>query len=83
MEAEKCVQRSVGHAKSTLEKEGALVSLIVQCTLSTRYSHTAFDGLSGWVDGDYAYAKKFGELATRLMTSTFRSQSDQSLFYLG
>jgi len=46
------------------------------------YSHTAFGGLLGWVDSDYATAKEFGELATRLMTGTFQSPSDQSVFYL-
>jgi diguanylate cyclase (GGDEF)-like protein/PAS domain S-box-containing protein len=46
------------------------------------YSHTAFGGLLGWVDDDYATAGEFGELATRLMTSTFRSPSDQSVFCL-
>ncbi|MFA5850582.1 MAG: AAA family ATPase [Bacteroidales bacterium] len=46
------------------------------------YSHTAFGGLLGWVDNDYATAKEFGELATQLMTNTFRSPSDQSVFYL-
>ena len=46
------------------------------------YSHTAFGGLLGWVDNDYASAKEFGELATRLMTGTFQSPSDQSVFYL-
>jgi PAS domain S-box-containing protein len=46
------------------------------------YSHTAFGGLLGWVDDDYASAKEFGELATRLMTGTFQSPSDQSVFYL-
>jgi diguanylate cyclase (GGDEF)-like protein len=46
------------------------------------YSHTAFGGLLGWVDGDYATAKEFAELATRLMTDTFREPSDQSVFYL-
>lgn len=46
------------------------------------YSHTAFGGLLGWLDYDYAAAKEFGELATRLMTSKFRSPSDQSVFYL-
>ncbi len=46
------------------------------------YSHTAFGGLLGWVDNDYATAKEFGELATRLMTSTFQSPADQSVFYL-
>jgi len=46
------------------------------------YSHTAFGGLLGWVDSDYITAKEYGELATKLMTSTFRSPSDQSVFYL-
>ncbi|MFZ2654252.1 MAG: AAA family ATPase [Victivallales bacterium] len=46
------------------------------------YSHTAFGGLLGWVDNDYTKAKEFGELATSLMTGTFRSATDQSVFYL-
>jgi PAS domain S-box-containing protein len=46
------------------------------------YSHTAFGGLLGWVDNDYTSAKEFGELATQLMTGTFQSPSDQSVFYL-
>jgi PAS domain S-box-containing protein len=46
------------------------------------YSHTAFGGLLGWMDDDYATAKEFGELATRLMTGTFRTPADQSVFYL-
>lgn len=46
------------------------------------YSHTAFGGLLGWVDGDYAAAREFGELATRLMSDTFRSPSDRSVFHL-
>jgi PAS domain S-box-containing protein len=46
------------------------------------YSHTAFGGLLGWVDNDYGMAREFGELATQLMTNTFRSPSDQSVFYL-
>ncbi len=46
------------------------------------YSHPAFGGLLGWVDDDYSTAKEFGELTTRLMTSTFRNASDQSVFYL-
>ncbi|MDA3880681.1 MAG: PAS domain S-box protein, partial [Prolixibacteraceae bacterium] len=36
----------------------------------------------GWVDNDYQTAKEFGELATRLMTETFHSPSEQSVFYL-
>ncbi len=46
------------------------------------YSHTAFGGLLGWVDDDYAAARELGELATRLMTDTFPTPSDQSVFYL-
>ena len=46
------------------------------------YSHTAFGGLLGWVDDDYDMAREFGELATQLMTNTFQSPSDQSVFYL-
>ena len=46
------------------------------------YSHTAFGGLLGWVEDDYATAREFGELATQLMTDTFQSPSDQSVFYL-
>jgi signal transduction histidine kinase len=46
------------------------------------YSHTAFGGLLGWVDDDYGTARQFGDLATTLMTETFRSPSDQSVFYL-
>ncbi len=46
------------------------------------YSHTAFGGLLGWVDNDYTSAKEFGDLATRLMTGTFQSPTDQSVFYL-
>jgi len=46
------------------------------------YSHTAFGGLLGWVDNDYATAKAFGELASRLMTTTFTEPTDQSVFYL-
>ena len=46
------------------------------------YSHTAFGGLLGWVDNDYATAKEFSELATGLMINTYLSPSDQSVFYL-
>lgn len=46
------------------------------------YSHTAFAGLLGWVDSDYAMAREFGDLATRLMTGLFPSPPDQSVFYL-
>jgi len=48
----------------------------------TGYSHTAFGGLLGWVDGDYSTSREFADLATNLMTSTFREPSDQSVFYL-
>jgi PAS domain S-box-containing protein len=67
---------------------GVIVPKVVNLTLrygnipQVGYSHTAFGGLLGWVDNDYATAKEFGELATRLMTSTFQSPSDQSVFYL-
>jgi predicted ATPase/signal transduction histidine kinase/CheY-like chemotaxis protein len=46
------------------------------------YSHTAMGGLLGWVDNDYTTAKSFSELASQLMSSTFRDPSDQSVFYL-
>jgi len=46
------------------------------------YSHTAFGGLLGYVSNDYATAIQFGDLATRLMTETFRSASDRSVFHL-
>ena len=46
------------------------------------YSHTAFGGLLGWAWNDYTTANQFGELATRLMTETFRFPSEQSVFYL-
>ena len=46
------------------------------------YSHTAFGGLLGWVADDYATAKEFGALASRLMTDTFTNPADQSVFYL-
>ncbi len=67
---------------------GVIVPKVVNLTLrygnipQVGYSHTAFGGLLGWVDHDYATAKEFGELATALMTQTFRSPSDQSVFYL-
>ncbi|MCA1760157.1 MAG: hypothetical protein LC658_10345, partial [Bacteroidales bacterium] len=46
------------------------------------YSHTAFGGLLGWVEGDYASAKKFADVTTQLMTEKFSIPSDQSVFYL-
>ncbi|MBE0544412.1 MAG: AAA family ATPase [Verrucomicrobia bacterium] len=67
---------------------GVIVPRVVNLTLrygnipQAGYSHTAFGGLMGWVNNDYATAREFGELATRLMTETFRSPSDQSVFYL-
>jgi len=48
----------------------------------TGYSHTAFGGLLGWVDGDYSTSREFADLATNLMTNTFREPTDQSVFYL-
>jgi len=65
-----------------------LVPKVVNLTLQhgnipqVGYSHTAFGGLLGWVDDDYATAREFGELATRLMTGTFTAPTDQSVFYL-
>jgi PAS domain S-box-containing protein len=46
------------------------------------YSHTAFGGLVAWVANDYVMTKEFGMLATRLMTGTFDSPSDRSVFHL-
>jgi PAS domain S-box-containing protein len=46
------------------------------------YSYPAFGGLIAWVANDYATTKAFGALATRLMTGTFESPSDRSVFYL-
>ncbi len=67
---------------------GVIVPKVVSLTIhygnipQVGYSHTAFGGLLGWMDNDYATAKAFSELATRLMTGTFRSPSYQSVFYL-
>ncbi len=67
---------------------GVIVPKVVNLTLrygnipQVGYSHTAFGGLLGWVDSDFATAKEFGDVATRLMTSTFQSPSSQSVFYL-
>jgi len=67
---------------------GVIVALVVNITLDygnipqIGYSHTAFGGLVGWVDDDYATTREFGEVATRLMTETFTSPTDQSVFYL-
>ncbi|PWD99456.1 AAA family ATPase [Marinilabilia rubra] len=46
------------------------------------YSHTAFGGLVAWVDNDFKTTKAFSELAVKLMSETFQSPSDQSIFYL-
>lgn len=48
----------------------------------TGYSHTAFGGLLGCVDGDYSTSREFADLATNLMTNTFQEPTDQSVFYL-
>ncbi len=67
---------------------GFLVPKVVNLTLEhgnipqVGYSHTAFGGLLGWVNNDYETARDFGSLATQLMTRTFCSPSDQSVFYL-
>lgn len=67
---------------------GVIVPKVVNLTLrygnipQVGYSHTAFGGLLGWVDSDYDMAREFSELATRLMTGTFRAPSHQSVFYL-
>lgn len=67
---------------------GVIVAKVVDLTLQygsvpqVGYSHTAFGGLLGWVDNDYATAREFGELATGLMTNVFCQPSDQSVFYL-
>jgi PAS domain S-box-containing protein len=67
---------------------GVIVPRVVNLTLrhgnipQVGYSHTAFGGLLGWVNNDYATARDFGDLATRLMSGTFRSPPDQSVFYL-
>jgi PAS domain S-box-containing protein len=67
---------------------GVIVPKVVNLTLrygnipQVGYSHTAFGGLLAWVDDDYASAREFGELATRLMTGTFTAPSHQSVFYL-
>lgn len=46
------------------------------------YSHTAFGGLLCWVNNDYQTAGEFGALAEEIMTHTFDSPSDISVFYL-
>lgn len=65
-----------------------LVPIVVGLTLKygnipqVGYSHTAFGGLLGWVEDDYATAKKFAEVTTQLMTEKFTIPSYQSVFYL-
>jgi PAS domain S-box-containing protein len=65
-----------------------LVPTVVDLTLQygpvpqIGYSHTAFGGLLGWVDNDYATAEEFGELATSLMREVFTAPTDQSVFHL-
>ncbi len=65
-----------------------MVPIVVGLTLKygnipqVGYSHTAFGGLLGWVEEDYASAKKFADVATQLMTEKFSIPSDQSVFYL-
>ncbi|TVM14159.1 hypothetical protein DPQ33_17760 [Oceanidesulfovibrio indonesiensis] len=46
------------------------------------YSHTAFAGLLIWVRNDFETAREFTALAEKLMSSTFNSPSDISVFYL-
>ena len=63
---------------------GVIVPKVVGLTLQyghvpqVGYSHTAFGGLLGWVSNDYQTARKFGALATALMTEIFAASSDQS-----
>lgn len=65
-----------------------MVPLVVKLTIQhgnipqVGYSHTAFGGLVGWVDNDYAFAKAFSEVAERLMTEQFTSPTLQSVYYL-
>ncbi|HSH19368.1 MAG TPA: histidine kinase dimerization/phospho-acceptor domain-containing protein, partial [Draconibacterium sp.] len=65
-----------------------IVPIVVGLTLKygnipqAGYSHTAFGGLLGWVEDDYASAKKFADVATQLMTGNFSIPSYQSVFYL-
>ncbi len=46
------------------------------------YSHTALAGLLIWVGNDFDLARKFTDLSMDLMTKTFHSPSDRSVFYL-
>jgi predicted ATPase/signal transduction histidine kinase/CheY-like chemotaxis protein len=65
-----------------------IVPLVVRMTIEhgliseIAYSHTAFGGLLGWVDNDYASAQHFAELATVLMRQRFEEPVYQSIFYL-
>jgi predicted ATPase/signal transduction histidine kinase len=65
-----------------------LVPTVVNLTLKygnipqTGYSHTAFGGLLGWVDNDFAIAKKFGDIASILMKERYHQPSHLSIFYL-
>ncbi|WNV04851.1 AAA family ATPase [Candidatus Methylospira mobilis] len=67
---------------------GVIVPKVVNLTLrygnieQVGYSHPAFAGLLCWVANDLALAREFGELATRLMTHTFHSPSDRSVYAL-
>jgi PAS domain S-box-containing protein len=46
------------------------------------YSHTAVCGLLVWGGSDFATAKGFSNLATQLMSETFTTPSDQTVFHL-
>lgn len=46
------------------------------------YSHTAIAGLLVWGGNDFSTGKGFSELATRLMSETFTSPTDRSVFHL-
>lgn len=46
------------------------------------YSHTALAGLLVWVDNDLNLAREFTDLAAKLLTTTFDTPSDRSVFYL-
>jgi predicted ATPase len=65
-----------------------LVPIVVGLTLKygnipqLGYSHTAFGGLLGWVEDDYASARKFADVTTQLMTEKFSNPSELSVFYL-
>jgi PAS domain S-box-containing protein len=67
---------------------GVIVPKVVNLTLQygnvpqVGYSHPALAGLLCWVASDFALAREFGELATRLMTDVFHSPSDRSVYAL-